>query len=86
MLDSCAVCSTLVEEERPVGIGSMLFHSGCLPTCRFCRRPYRLDEAGWDFRGGVAWTDESGYVPRLQSAACGACSDIGERRDYGPGW
>ena len=86
MLDTCAICGAAVDEERPIGIGSMLFHGRCVPRCRFCNRPYALDEAGWDFRGGVAWTDDWGYVPRLQSAACGACSDAGERRDYGSGW
>jgi hypothetical protein len=84
--ENCAVCSAELDEERPVGVGSMVFHAGCLPACRFCGRPYTLDEAGWDFRGGVAWSGERGYLPRLQSAACGACSDTGERRDYGAGW
>ncbi|MBA2447082.1 MAG: hypothetical protein H0V51_03555 [Chloroflexi bacterium] len=86
MLEVCAVCGDEVVEPAPIGIGSMLFHAGCLPRCRFCDRPYNLDEAGWDFRGGVAWSDQWGYVPRLHAAACPACTDDAERRDYGAGW
>ena len=85
-MDTCAVCLELVEEPDPHGAGSMLFHSTCLPTCRFCNRPYAVDESGWDFRGGTHWSDEWGYVSKLESAACPACSDDGGRRDYGSGW
>ena len=85
-MEVCAVCWNEVEERDPPGAGSMLFHSGCLPTCRFCNRVYRVDEAGWDFRGGTEWSDEWGYAARLESAACPDCSDDGERRDYGAGW
>ena len=64
----------------------MLFHHACLPRCRFCGRPYQVDEASWDFRGTTRWSAEWGYVPCLESAACPECSDTGERRDYGAGW
>ena len=86
MIDVCAVCGCEVDEEQPVGLGTMLFHPACLPGCRFCERQYALNEAGWDFRGGVAWSDEWGYAPRLESAACPTCTDDAERRDYGAGW
>ena len=69
-----------------VGLGSMLFHQECLPHCRFCDRPYVVLEAGWDCRGGVKWSDEWGYIPTLESAACPTCTDDAERRDYGAGW
>ena len=49
LIDVCAVCGEEVAEAG-VGIGSMLFHHACLPACRFCDRPYEVDEAGWDFR------------------------------------
>ena len=86
MLDVCATCGAEVDGEEPLGVGTMLFHRRCLPACRFCRRRYAVDEAGWDFRGGVGWSDEWGYVPRLESAACPTCTDDAERRDYGAGW
>lgn len=87
MLDVCAVCGEEVEESGiSLGLGSMLFHHRCLPRCRFCDRPYIVQEAGWDFRGGVAWSDEWGYIPKLESAACPTCTDDAERRDYGAGW
>jgi hypothetical protein len=82
----CAICGREIDEDRPLGIGTMLFHTACLPACRFCERPYVVEEAGWDFRGGVAWSDEWGYVPRLEAAACATCTDDAERRDYGSGW
>jgi hypothetical protein len=85
MMEVCAVCGEELGAQS-VGIGSMLFHLGCLPTCKFCERPYMVQEAGWDFRGGVAWSDEWGYVPRFESAACPDCTDDAERRDYGAGW
>lgn len=86
-MDVCAVCGLEVDDGESLGAGSMVFHGTCLPSCRFCERPYTVDESGWDFRGGVAWSDESeAYVSRLESAACGTCSDEGERRDYGLGW
>jgi hypothetical protein len=85
LIDVCAVCGNEVDEVG-VGIGSMLFHHACLPACRFCGQPYQVDEAGWDFRGGVTWSDEWGYVPMLESAACPTCTDDAERRDYGAGW
>lgn len=81
----CAVCWEEIEDEHPPGAGSLYFHPHCLPNCRFCRRAYAIDEAGWDFRGAVEWSDEWGYVPLLQSAACPECSDLGGRRDYGSG-
>jgi hypothetical protein len=80
-----SVCGQEVEEAG-VGLGSMLFHKQCLPRCRFCERPYLVQEAGWDFRGGVKWLDEWGYVPMMESAACPTCTDDAERRDYGAGW
>ena len=85
-METCAVCTELIEDDDPHGAGVMLFHTRCLPACRFCDRRYTIDEASWDFRGGTAWSDEWGYVPRLESAACPECSDLGERRDYGSGW
>jgi hypothetical protein len=85
MIDVCAVCGQEVDNPH-VGIGSMLFHIECLPACKFCARPYAVQEAGWDFRGGVAWSDDWGYVPTLESAACPGCTDDAERRDYGAGW
>jgi hypothetical protein len=85
MMDVCAVCGQEVGDPA-VGVGSMLFHLGCLPACKFCERPYVVQEAGWDFRGGVVWSDEWGYMPQLESAACPTCTDDAERRDYGAGW
>jgi hypothetical protein len=85
-VEVCAVCGDLIEEPGAVGAGVMLFHSDCLPACRFCGRLYVADEAGWDFRGGTAWSDDLGYVQRLESAACPDCTDEGGRRDYGSGW
>jgi hypothetical protein len=85
MIDVCAVCGNEVGNPS-VGVGSMLFHLHCLPRCRFCQRPYVVQEAGWDFRGGVAWNDEWGWVPQLESAACPTCTDDAGRRDYGAGW
>jgi len=82
----CAVCGREIDEDRPAGVGTMLFHDTCLPACRFCTRPYAVDEAGWDFRGGVAWSDDWGYVPHLERAVCATCTDDAERRDYGSGW
>jgi hypothetical protein len=85
-MEVCAVCWQEIDEPDPPGAGSMLFHRACLPTCRFCDCPYTIDQAGWDFRGGTQWSDEWGYLPRLESAACPECSDSGGRRDYGSGW
>ena len=85
-MEVCAACGKLVEDSRALGVGSMLFHRQCLPACRFCRRAYAVSESGWDFRGGVGWSDEWGYVARLESAACPTCTDDAERRDYGAGW
>lgn len=85
-METCAVCLELIEEPDPVGAGVMLFHADCRPTCRFCGRPYAVEEAGWDFRGGTAWSAAWGYVSKLDSAACPHCSDAGGRRDYGAGW
>lgn len=85
MIEVCAVCGEEVEEAG-VGLGSMLFHRSCHPCCRFCERPYIVQEAGWDFRGGVRWLDAWGYVTLLESAACPTCTDDAERRDYGMGW
>ena len=84
-MELCAVCWRQIEEHDPPGVGDLLFHWTCTPGCRFCRRPYRTDEAGWDFRGATEWSDEWGYVPRVTSAACPDCSDLGQRRDYGLG-
>jgi hypothetical protein len=86
VIDTCAVCGADVAEAQPPGVGAMIFHPTCLPTCRFCGRAYAIGDAGWDFRGGVTWSDDSGYVTRLESAACASCTDEGERRDYGSGW
>lgn len=85
MIEVCAVCGQEVEEAG-IGLGSMLFHKQCLPACRFCGRPYLVQEAGWDFRGGVKWLDEWGYVQMMESAVCPTCADDAERRDYGAGW
>jgi hypothetical protein len=85
-METCAVCTELIDEPDPLGAGVMLFHRACLPCCRFCERRYQADQAEWDFRGGTAWSDEWGYVITLQSATCPECSDLGGRRDYGSGW
>lgn len=85
MLEVCAVCGAETDDAA-VGIGSMIFHQRCLPRCRFCARGYDVAEAGWDFRGGVIWSDEAGFVHRLESAACPDCTDDAGRRDYGAGW
>lgn len=85
MIEVCAVCGEEIEESS-IGLGSMLFHLTCLPRCRFCARPYLVHEAGWDFRGGVRWSAEWGYIPMLESAACPTCTDDAERRDYGLGY
>ena len=47
MLEVCAVCGEDLDED-PItfGIGSMLFHHRCRPACRFCERPYVVQEAG----------------------------------------
>jgi hypothetical protein len=34
----------------------------------------------------VIWSDDWGYIPKLESAACPTCTDDAERRDYGAGW
>jgi hypothetical protein len=85
-VEICAICLAAIDEADPPGAGLMLFHTGCCPACRFCGRTYELDEAGWDFRGGTEWSDEHGFISRLESAACPNCSDSGGRRDYGSGW
>lgn len=85
-MEFCAGCGRPIQERDPLGAGTMLFHRACCPVCRFCGARYTLDAAGWDFRGGTVWSSEWGYLCRLESAACGVCTDLGERRDYGTGW
>ena len=69
-MEVCAVCWNEIEERDPPGAGSMLFHSGCLPACRFCNRDLSSRRSGLGFRGGTEWSDEWGYAARLESAAC----------------
>ena len=86
MPEICAVCGRDIDEEAPLGVGTMMFHAACVPGCQFCARPYVVNEAGWDFRGNVAWSDEWGYVQTVQAVTCPTCADDAERRDYGAGW
>ena len=86
MPEVCAVCEQEIEEDAPVGVGTMLFHTACVPSCQFCTRAYVVEEAGWDFRGGTAWSDDWGYVQAVQAVTCPTCADDAQRRDYGAGW
>ncbi len=86
MPEICAVCALEIEDDALVGVGTMLFHVACVPNCQFCARPYVASEAGWDFRGNVAWSDDWGYVQTVQAVSCPTCADDAERRDYGAGW
>ena len=85
MIDVCAVCGQEVGDPD-VGVGSMLFHLTCLPTCKFCERPYVVQEAGGTFGAGSPGTTSGATYRNLESAACPTCTDDAERRDYGAGW